>query len=84
MNTRLYKSYVGLSNFVVRLSAKANANSTEHAVLLNAHLDSQLPGPGAADDAISCGVMLDIINVLLAEDEWEPTYSAIFCGSCFC
>ncbi|KAF8903001.1 hypothetical protein CPB85DRAFT_1255887 [Mucidula mucida] len=78
MNTRLYKSYVGLSNFVVRLSAKANANSTEHAVLLNAHLDSQLPGPGAADDAISCGVMLDIINVLLAEDEWEPTYSAIF------
>lgn len=81
MNTRLYKSYVGLTNHVVRLSAKTNPKSTEHAVLFNAHLDSQLPGPGAADDAISVGVMLDIIDVLLAEDEWEPTHSAIFCQS---
>ncbi|KIY68442.1 hypothetical protein CYLTODRAFT_453504 [Cylindrobasidium torrendii FP15055 ss-10] len=77
MNTRLYKSYVGLTNFVFRIQGRSAA-TTEHAALVNCHLDSQLPGPGAADDAISCAIMLDIIKILLEDDDYEPTWSVIF------
>ena len=55
MNKRLYKTYVNLSNIIVRLS-NGTSEGKEHAVLVNSHLDSTLPSPGAADDAISVGV----------------------------
>ena len=55
MNKRLYKTYVNLSNIVMRISNGTSAGK-EHAVLVNSHLDSTLPSPGAADDAISVGV----------------------------
>lgn len=55
MNKRLYKTYVKLSNIVMRVS-NGTAAGKEHAVLVNSHLDSTLPSPGAADDAISVGV----------------------------
>lgn len=55
MNKRLYKTYVNLSNIIVRLSNGTDAGK-EHAVLVNSHVDSTLPSPGAADDALSVGV----------------------------
>jgi hypothetical protein len=55
MNKRLYKTYVNLSNIVMRVS-NGTSEGKEHAVLVNSHLDSTLPSPGAADDAISVGV----------------------------
>lgn len=62
MGRRLYKTYVGLTNVVVRLS-----NGTEegkvHAVLINSHVDSTLPSPGAADDALSVGVRPLLLSV---------------------
>ncbi|KAE9386618.1 hypothetical protein BT96DRAFT_1026164 [Gymnopus androsaceus JB14] len=51
MGSRLYKTYVDLGNIVLRLSS-GTAESKAHSVLVNAHLDSTLPSPGAADDAI--------------------------------
>ncbi|KAK0459622.1 uncharacterized protein EV420DRAFT_1620165 [Desarmillaria tabescens] len=77
MNTRLYKTYVSLSNFIVRVSDGTDEGK-KHAVLVNSHLDSQLPGPGAADDAISVGIMLDAIRVLLGTPDWSPKHSIIF------
>lgn len=56
MNKRLYKTYVNLSNIVMRVS-NGTFESKEHAVLINSHLDSTLPSPGAADDALSVGVI---------------------------
>jgi hypothetical protein len=50
----------------------------EHAVLVNAHLDSTLPSPGAADDALSVGVMLECMRVLVGTPGWTPTHSLIF------
>ena len=55
MNKRLYKTYVKLSNIVMRIS-NGTSEGKEHAILVNSHLDSTLPSPGAADDAISVGV----------------------------
>ncbi|KAJ7131725.1 hypothetical protein C8R43DRAFT_1024401 [Mycena crocata] len=77
MSKRLYKSYQNLTNIVVRLS-DGTAAGKEHALLLNSHLDSTLPSPGAADDAISVGIMLDCIRVLVDTPDWSPAHAVIF------
>jgi len=83
MGKRLYKTYVNLSNIVVRIS-DGTQEGKEHALLVNAHLDSTLPSPGAADDALSVGVMLDCMRVLVESPNWSPKYAAIFCESRLC
>ncbi|TCD68032.1 hypothetical protein EIP91_011643 [Steccherinum ochraceum] len=77
LQQRLYKTYRDLSNIVVRVSDGTEAGK-EHAVLVNSHLDSTLPSPGAADDALSVGVMLECLRVLINTPNWEPTYSIVF------
>ncbi|KAI0046019.1 hypothetical protein FA95DRAFT_1680074 [Auriscalpium vulgare] len=77
MGKRLYKTYVNLSNIIVRVS-DGTPEGKEHAVLVNAHLDSTVPSPGAADDALSVGVMLECIRVLTHTPGWEPKHAIIF------
>ncbi|KAF6747109.1 hypothetical protein DFP72DRAFT_614406 [Ephemerocybe angulata] len=77
MGKRLYKTYVNLSNIVVRISDGTDEGKA-HALLLNAHLDSTLPSPGAADDALSVGVMLECMRVLVNTPGWSPKHAAIF------
>lgn len=77
MNKRLYKTYVNLTNIVVRIS-DGTPEGKEHAVLVNSHLDSTLPSPGAADDAISVGVMLECMRVLVNTPDWSPKHAIVF------
>ncbi|TCD69495.1 hypothetical protein EIP91_007425 [Steccherinum ochraceum] len=77
LQKRLYKTYRDLSNIIVRVSDGTDVGK-EHAVLVNSHVDSTLPSPGAADDALSVGVMLECLRVLINTPDWEPTYSIIF------
>ena len=77
MNSRLYKTYVNLSNIIIRISDGTERGKV-NAVLINSHLDSTLPSPGAADDALAVGVMLECARVLVETKGWEPTYSVIF------
>ncbi|KAI8985766.1 hypothetical protein BD414DRAFT_462425 [Trametes punicea] len=77
MGRRLYKTYVNLTNIVVRVS-DGTEEGKEHAVLVNSHVDSTLPSPGAADDALSVGVMLECIRVLVNTPAWEPKHAIIF------
>ncbi|KIK67879.1 hypothetical protein GYMLUDRAFT_36677 [Collybiopsis luxurians FD-317 M1] len=77
MGARLYKTYVDLGNIVVRLS-DGTEEGKAHSVLVNAHLDSTLPTPGAADDAISVGIMLECIRVLVESRDWEPKNAIVF------
>jgi hypothetical protein len=58
---RLYKPYTDLTNIVVCVSDGTPAGK-EYDVSENAHLDSILPDAGAADDALSVGVMLECIR----------------------
>lgn len=83
MNKRLYKTYVNLSNIIVRVS-DGTERGKEHAVLVNSHVDSTLPSPGAADDALAVGVMLDCLRVLVHSPGWEPYHSIIFCACLPC
>ncbi|KAG6901677.1 hypothetical protein C0995_009232 [Termitomyces sp. Mi166 len=76
MTKRLYKTYVDLTNIVVRIS-DGTPEGKEHAVLVNAHLDSTLPSPGAADDALPVGVMLDCMRVLINTPDWSPKHAII-------
>lgn len=46
MGKKVWKKYLGLENVVVRLS-NGTAASKANAILVNAHLDSTLPSPGA-------------------------------------
>jgi Zn-dependent M28 family amino/carboxypeptidase len=77
MYKRLYKTYVNLTNIVVRIS-DGTPEGKEHAVLVNAHLDSTLPSPGAADDALSVGILLECMRVLVNTPEWSPSHAIIF------
>ncbi|KAB5589515.1 Zinc metalloprotease [Ceratobasidium theobromae] len=77
MNKRVYKNYVDLSNIIVRVS-DGTPEGKRYAVLVNSHLDSTLPSPGAADDAISVGVMLECLRVLTETPDWQPVYSIVF------
>lgn len=47
-----------LTNIVVRLSSRQLPDSKKDAILVNAHLDSTLPSPGAADDLAGVSVMV--------------------------
>ncbi|KAL5492913.1 hypothetical protein ACEPAI_4361 [Sanghuangporus weigelae] len=77
MSARLYKTYVNLSNIVLRIS-DGTTQGKEHAVLVNAHVDSTLPSPGAADDALAVGVMLEAARMLIETPQWSPSHSIIF------
>jgi len=82
MGKRLYKTYVNLTNIIVRIS-DGTPEGKEHAVLINSHLDSTLPSPGAADDALPVGIMLDCMRVLIETPDWSPAHAIIFCTSLF-
>lgn len=77
MGYRLYKTYVDLTNIIMRVSNGTSAGK-EHAILVNSHIDSTPPSPGAADDALPVGVMLECIRVLIHTKQWEPSNAIIF------
>lgn len=76
MGKRVYKTYVNLTNIVIRIS-DGTAAGKEHAILVNAHLDSTLPSPGAADDGLAVGVMLDSMRVLINTPDWSPKHAIV-------
>jgi len=81
MDERLYKSYQNLTNIIFRIS-DGTEEGKSRAILLNSHIDSTLPSPGAADDAMTVGIMLDVARVLIQSvprEDWFVGWSVIFC-----
>lgn len=56
------KMYTNMTNIIVRLSCGPECD--QNSILLNAHYDTTLGSPGAADDALGCGVMMEIIRIM--------------------
>ncbi|SCV68329.1 BQ2448_450 [Microbotryum intermedium] len=63
MDKKVWKKYFDVGNVIVRLS-DGTAASKKNAVLVNAHTDSTLPSPGAADDLIGVATMLEALRVM--------------------
>ena len=63
----LLKVYSGIRNIILRISTPGRNSS--NALLLGSHIDSTLPSPGAADDGMGVGVMLDVARVLVERNE---------------
>ncbi|CCA75676.1 hypothetical protein PIIN_09666, partial [Serendipita indica DSM 11827] len=80
MNQVIYKSYQNLTNILFRIS-NSKPESKSLALLLNAHLDSTLPTPGAADDALSVAICFETARVLIesaGRGDWDVGWSIIF------
>ncbi len=56
----LTMSFQDVQNYVVRLSSKPHQKNNS-AILLNCHVDTVPLSPGASDDAVNCGIMLDVL-----------------------
>lgn len=69
--------YHNVSNVIVKVSKRES--SSEYAFLINAHYDSSLGAVSASDDAVSCGTMLETLQVLTSEPvPMVPEHDIIF------
>lgn len=59
----VWKQYYSMSNLIVRIS-DGTPESLDDTLLLNAHIDTTLPSPGAADDAAGVAIMMELLRVL--------------------
>ena len=66
--------YSDIPNLVVRLSS----GSSRPALLLNCHFDSAVQGEGASDNAVNCGIMVDIIRVIVTNKQINLINDVIF------
>lgn len=57
----LTHSYRNIQNVIARVESGTGA---KHALLVNCHFDSVPQSPGASDDAVSCAIMLEVLEVL--------------------
>ncbi|KAL0245460.1 hypothetical protein I308_104589 [Cryptococcus tetragattii IND107] len=70
------KGYGGISNIILRIAAfhppsynVSQPKVEKDAILLGSHIDSTMPSPGASDDGIGVGVMLDTARILVERNE---------------
>ncbi|OXG17593.1 hypothetical protein C367_05083 [Cryptococcus neoformans Ze90-1] len=70
------KGYGGISNIILRITAFhppsyniSQPKVEKDAILLGSHIDSTMPSPGASDDGIGVGVMLDTARILIERKE---------------
>lgn len=76
MSSVVWKKYYSMSNVIVRIS-DGTEEGKEHAVLLNAHLDSTLPSPGAADDGVGVAILVELLRILTTPPRPRLRHSVI-------
>jgi Zn-dependent M28 family amino/carboxypeptidase len=72
MDHDVLKMYGNVTNVIMRINTKnppSGLRTGNDAILLGSHIDSTLPAPGAADDGMGVGVMLDIARVLVDRND---------------
>ncbi|XP_023345863.1 endoplasmic reticulum metallopeptidase 1 isoform X2 [Eurytemora carolleeae] len=57
----LTHSYRNIQNVIAKVESGLGS---KHSLLVNCHFDSVPQSPGASDDAVSCAIMLEILEVL--------------------
>lgn len=62
----LTQNYRDITNIVVKL--EPSIHRSKDALLVNCHFDSVPQSPGASDDAVSCAIMLEVLEVITQSD----------------
>ena len=62
----LTQNYRDITNIVVKV--ESSLHSSKDALLVNCHFDSVPQSPGASDDAVSCAIMLEVLEVITQSD----------------
>ena len=55
-----------IQNVIAKM--ESGQGGSKDALLVNCHFDSVPQSPGASDDAVSCAIMLEILDVLMQSD----------------
>ncbi len=68
-----------LTNVIVHIPA--NTNPTGDAIMFMGHTDSVPMGPGASDDSVACGVMLEAVRYYMDQikDGYQLKNDLVFC-----
>lgn len=71
----LTQHYRDITNIIVKL--EPSLHGAKDALLVNCHFDSVPQSPGASDDAVSCAIMLEVLEIL-SQSEQPLKNSLIF------
>lgn len=58
--------YRDITNVAARLES---GHGAKDALLVNCHFDSVPQSPGASDDAVSCAIMLEVLDILVQSNQ---------------
>ena len=65
----LTQNYRDITNIIAKLEPAVTQRSIKDALLVNCHFDSVPQSPGASDDAVSCAIMLEVLEVITQMDQ---------------
>jgi acetylornithine deacetylase/succinyl-diaminopimelate desuccinylase-like protein len=63
----LTQHYRDITNIIVKL--ESSLHGSNDALLVNCHFDSVPQSPGASDDAVSCAIMIEALEVITQADK---------------
>ena len=76
----LTQNYRDITNIIVKLESGTRVSN--NALLINCHFDSVPQSPGASDDAVSCAIMLEVLEVITQSDEvFKNNFIFLFNGA---
>ncbi|QDZ25736.1 endoplasmic reticulum metallopeptidase [Chloropicon primus] len=77
--TPVYLSYANLENLLIRLRPKASSKASERtSLLVNAHFDSAIASPGAADCAACTAIAVEVARTIVGNKDIKIETPVIF------